>query len=610
MRLDAHQRHRVVVGAVLSFVLLTAVKDVSTAGAERETHVLLVYDEDKTLPGLAILDRSLRSTIGAERGAQVEFFTESMNASQFRDDRDEQVLRNYYQQKYRDRQPDLIIGVMGPSLRFLLRHGAELFPGVPIVFCGADRADIDGRALPDTVTGVLVKRVFAPTVDVMLRLQPETQQVVVVGGTSPFDRHLMAQARSELKSFEKRVSFRYLTEASMDDILSTASRLPPRSTILFVTLFRDATGKSFVPHDAVARLSREANAPVYVVVDQYLGRGPVGGHLYSLEQHGNRAAEIGLRVLRGEAPSSIPVRELVSTANMFDARQLARWRLDERRLPDNSTVLFREPTLWGRYKTSIVAVAMILVAQATLIGALVLQRARRRRVESKLRRSYRHIRRLGRRLLRAHEDERAHLARELHDDVAQKMTVVQLDLRTLMCRSAVGWTQDDESLLGETESLAGEIGRSLRDLSHRLHPGHICQIGLPAALDSLQREWSASDVRIAISNEDVPKSLPAEVVLCMYRVAQEALSNSVTHGGAKSIAIRLFRTHDGIRMTIRDNGGGFDVRIASRGLGLISMRERVQQVGGRLHIHSESGQGTALDVTVPHQEPRRRLLAG
>ena len=80
------------------------------------------------------------------------------------------------------------------------------------------------------------------------------------------------------------------------------------------------------------QISDTANAPVYVFVDQYLGRGAVGGHLYSLEQHGQRAAEIGLRVLRGEPPASIPVVEVSSHTEMFDARQLERWKLDEHRL--------------------------------------------------------------------------------------------------------------------------------------------------------------------------------------------------------------------------------------------------------------------------------------
>ena len=348
MRLD--QRRRFGAGATLCLLLILLMEVGAPAQGDLK-RVLLLYDEDTRLPGLSILDRSLRSRFSAALGSNIEFFTESMNVSQFTSVRDEQVLSEYYSEKYRDKKPDLIMAVIGPALRFLLRHADEAFPDVPIVFCGVDAADIQGVTLPGRVTGILVRRVFAPTIDVVLRLQPDTHRIVVVGGTSVFDRHLMAQARREFQQFEPRVAFEYLVDLPMGDLLAAVSRLPAQTVVVFVTLFRDGAGRTYVPHDVVSRISAAANAPVYVFVDQYLGRGAVGGHLYSLEQHGTTAAEIGLRVLKGDAPAVIPVRELPSTATMFDARELARWHLDERRLPADSVVMYREPDFFDQYKS-------------------------------------------------------------------------------------------------------------------------------------------------------------------------------------------------------------------------------------------------------------------
>ena len=115
---------------------------------------------------------------------------------------------------------DLIIAVMEPSLDFLLRHADTLFPGVPIVFCGADPVDVEGRSLPENVTGVLVKRNFAPTLDIALRLQPDTRNVFVIGGTSRFDRQLQAIARRDLQAFENRVSITWLDALPMDQLLN------------------------------------------------------------------------------------------------------------------------------------------------------------------------------------------------------------------------------------------------------------------------------------------------------------------------------------------------------------------------------------------------------
>ena len=251
--------------AIFSLVALLA----SAVASAQDKRVLLLYDEDKTLPGLAILDESLRSTLGAGLGTSVEFFTESMNLSQFTDEQYEEVLREHYASKYRDEKLDLVVGVMGPALGFLLRHGDAAFPGVPVIFCGADAGDLQGVTLPAHVTGILLKRAFAPTLDIALRLQPETRHVVIVGGTSPFDRHLLELVGNELRAFEDRVSFQYLTELPMGDLASAVARLPPQTVILFVTFFRDGAGRAYIPHDAVAHLSEAANVPIYVFVDQY-----------------------------------------------------------------------------------------------------------------------------------------------------------------------------------------------------------------------------------------------------------------------------------------------------------------------------------------------------
>ena len=582
-------------GAALS-LLLTLSLVVGARAQESHKRVLLLFDEDRALPGLAILDQSLRSRFRESFGSSVEFFAESMNVSQFNDERNEEVLREYYVNRYRDRKPDLIMAVMGPALKFLLRYGDDIFPGVPIVFCGADAADLQGISLPQRVTGLLVERAFAPTIDVLLRLQPETRHIVVVGGTSAFDTHLMGQARKQFQPFEQRVTFEYLTGLPKNDLLARVSRLPAQSVVVFVTLFRDGTGRTYVPHDVVAEISAAANAPVYVFMDQYLGRGAVGGHLYSVEQHGTSAGEVGVRILQGETPAHIPVRQLPSTANVFDARALARWHLDERRLPADSLVKYREPSFFDRYKTYIIGGAALLVGQTVIIAGLLFQRRKRRQAETELRSSYERITNLGGRLLNAQDAERAHLARELHDDVCQQMAVLQIDLQMLLTGSHDGALK---SALADMSARAGAISSSVRDLSHRLHPEQLRVVGLVGALRSLQRQLSTGHVSVTFSHEGVPESLSGEVAVCLYRIAQEALSNAIKHGRADTIVVCLEGMPHNVHMTIEDNGVGFDTGSTSSGLGLISMTERVEHAGGSLLVYSQAGAGARVEVTVP-----------
>ena len=566
------------------------------AGRRDHKRVLLLFDEDRSLPGLSILEQSIRSTLSAGLGDDVEFFAESMNAAQFPEAQRNLALRDYYLKKYGSRKLHLIIGVMGPAVSFLRQHGDTFAPGVPIVFCGADGRALEGVTLPASMTGLLVRRAFAPTLEVALRLQPEARQVLVVGGTSEFDRHLQEAARREFEPYERRVSFTYLTDLPMREILAAVSHVPPNSVVLFLTLFRDGAGQTFVPHDAVSRISATSRAPVYVFVDQYLGLGPVGGYLYSLELHGKASADIGLRVLRGESPARIPVREVAGNQYMFDIRQLDRWALDSQMLPAGSVIKFSEPSAWNRYRAYIIGGAAVLMVQTALIIGLVVHRARRRRAESELRESLARIRELGRRLLTAQEMERTRIARELHDDISQHLAVLNLDLHQLgdMVQGPA------EDVASEARKCADDIATSVRTLAHQLYPAKLRLLGLVTALEGLVGEFAHHSPRITLTHESVPESLPPDLALCVFRIVQEALQNAVKHSHADTISVHLSGHSHRLVLTVVDDGVGFAVEEAGhQGFGLISIGERVDAMGGSFDVRASPRRGTRLNVIMP-----------
>lgn len=579
----------------LTVVVLAA--GVTAAAAQPDKRVLLLFDEDHSLPGLTVLKQSFRSTLSGEMGPDIEFFIESMNASQFPDERYSGLLSEYYRGKYTGKRLDLIVSVMGPALTFLVEHAERTFPGVPFVFFGADAADLRRHTLPSQGTGILLKREYAPTLDIVLRLLPSTRRVIVAGGTSTFDRHLQTDARREFDRFAGKVDVEYKTDLPISDLLEAVSRLPPGSVVLYLTMFRDGAGQTFVPHAVAGRIATASAVPVFIFVDQYLGTGVVGGHLYSLEQHGALAAQIAARVLRGEAPASVPVREIATGVPMFDARQLARWRIDERLLPTGSAVRFREVTLWERYRPYVVALALLTVAQSMLIGGLIVQRRRRQRAERNLQVSFTQIRDLSRRVMTAQEEERARLARELHDDLSQQLAVLNVDLH-LLRRSVDG---EAAAALTESVSRAERIARTVHDLSHQLHPSRLRLAGLTGALESLRAELARPHLSLTFTYEGVPQRLPPELTLSLFRVAQEALQNAIKHAGARTIALQLRGDKGELTLTVTDDGKGFDVAAAQSrgGIGLISMRERIETVGGQCEIRSIQGRGTTVVARVP-----------
>jgi signal transduction histidine kinase len=234
---------------------------------------------------------------------------------------------------------------------------------------------------------VLLKREFAPTLELALRLHPGARRVLLVGGSSEFDRRLVDQASAEFQAARPPVPVEYRIGLPMSDLLNTLAHLPPHTIVLYTTMFADRTGRPFVPHEAAQQIARTANAPVYGFLDQYLGDGIVGGHLYSLDAHGGEAARLALRILGGTPASAIPPIEPSASLDLFDWRQLRRWGVDERRLPAGAIVRYRTPSPWERHRTTILIAAGVVLLQSALIAALLLERRELRRTQTALQES-------------------------------------------------------------------------------------------------------------------------------------------------------------------------------------------------------------------------------
>jgi PAS domain S-box-containing protein len=219
---------------------------------------------------------------------------------------------------------------------------------------------------------------------------------------------------------------------------------------------------------------------------------------------------------------------------------------------------------------------------------------------------------LAGRLIAAEEGERRRLARELHDDTSQKLALLLIDIYEVsgMGRSLPG---DVVRLLRQISSRAGDIASDLHHLSHELHPSRLESVGLVTALQGLCRDVTAQHrVTVEFQYNDVPGEVQGDVALCLYRIVQEGLHNVVRHSGAAHASVNLEGSDGGLLLRIADQGRGFDPEdVAAESLGLISMRERVNFLGGAFAIHSAPGRGTRIGVRVamrssPHTMAIRR----
>jgi PAS domain S-box-containing protein len=209
------------------------------------------------------------------------------------------------------------------------------------------------------------------------------------------------------------------------------------------------------------------------------------------------------------------------------------------------------------------------------------------------------LRDLSQRLIRAHEEERAVLARELHDDVTQRLAVLAIDVGRVEGDAA--GTAQAETMRGIREALV-RLSEGIHTLAYQLHPSVLDELGLREALRTeVERFGRRSGVALSLGIDDVPDGLGKDAALCLFRVAQEALNNVTRHAGARSASVSLRQLDGGLILSVRDDGAGFDAQNSDkkRSLGLASMRERVRLVDGTLDIESAPGRGTSVTACVP-----------
>ncbi len=207
---------------------------------------------------------------------------------------------------------------------------------------------------------------------------------------------------------------------------------------------------------------------------------------------------------------------------------------------------------------------------------------------------------VSRKLIQAQEQERIRIGRELHDDIGQRLAMVTIQLQQVHEDSLV--LPEVRTRMGQLQKQISEIATDLQSLSHELHSAKLQYLGLSAAMKSFCREFGEQQrVEIDFTGHDLPSPLEPDSSLCLFRVLQEALHNAAKYSGVRYIEVRLWGTSEEIHLSVVDFGSGFDPQVAKegRGIGLISMEERLKLLHGSLAIDSHPNRGTTVHARLP-----------
>jgi signal transduction histidine kinase len=237
---------------------------------------------------------------------------------------------------------------------------------------------------------------------------------------------------------------------------------------------------------------------------------------------------------------------------------------------------------------------LFAAAPFMLLAVVVEERQHARLVEKEL----------SGRLISAQEQERSRIARELHDDICQRLALLSIEIQRAN-RGENGVASGVKQHLDEIRMHCSEIASDVQALSHELHSAKLDYLGIATAIRAFCREFGKQhEVSIEFAERNVPKVMPKDGSLCLFRIAQEALHNAVKYSGTRQFWVELTGTSNQVQLEVRDAGVGFDVQAASRngGLGLVSMRERIRVVDGRFSLESRPGAGTRIVASVPRVE--------
>jgi PAS domain S-box-containing protein len=631
--------------------------------------------------------------------------------------------------RYAGLKIDLIIASTPAFVYFVLEYRDKTFPGVPFVFTEIIKRELEGRKIPPGITGVVTPLGFRETIDLALRLQPDTKAFAVIAGTTDWDTRHLAFLHSELVQYQDQVKEFDLVGLSGKELMERVATLPPQTAVLFQVFPQLSEQSNQGAWELLASVAQLR--PTYSVFPRLCESGCIGGAYQDNTKEWLLAAEQAARILSGERPENIPIVYDSALQITVDWRAIRYWHIPESALPAGSVILNRPPSLWESYRKYMTAAIAVTSVLLVLMVGLLWQRKRNRKAEALLHESekrfkvmadttpaliwmcdsegritylndrrvaftgpdpnagygdtwiaYIHpddqknvqdaiaqalttwhpfskeyrlrrtdgvyrwmldvatprvngdgsfagfigsaidttdqklaqqaLEKVSGQMIEAQEKERRRIARDLHDDICQRLALLSMEIDQAK-RVSGDSPETTKDKLQEIRKHCSEITGDVQSLSHQLHSSKLESLGIEAAIRGFCREFSRQhEVNVEFTCRNVPRHLPKEIALCLFRVAQEALQNAVKYSGVSEFTVELLSLEDEIHLAVADEGAGFDVEEAKlkQGLGLMSMQERVHLAHGVLSVESKPGRGTHVLAVVPLDGRSLRDQAG
>jgi signal transduction histidine kinase len=547
--------------------------------------------------------RTFREELNRQSPDPIDLYEASLATARFPDE-EEGPFVEYLRTLFAKRRLDLVVAIGSPAVGFVQRHRQELSPSTPAVYTGVEQRRVSYAALTANDSVIAINNDYAAVVENILHVLPETADIVVVIGDSPTERFWAEQLRIAFRPFEKRVTFTWFNELSLEEMLKHAATLPPRSAIFFALLSVDAAGVPQEAGRALDRLYAVANAPVFSESSVFFGRGIVGGPLNSISALSREAASVSVRVLAGESPANIKTVPIGFSAPRYDWREMQRWNVSENRLPPGSEVDFRIPGMWEQHRSQVSVGLAVLLLQAAIISWLLFERRGRFTAEAEAGNRRREVVRLNR-VVTANVLSSS-IAHELNQPLAAILSNTEA-AQILLKSNPPDLVQIGE-ILGDIvrdEERASEIIVGLRNLLNNRNETDLKYFDLNDTVHEVVRIVAPEAARrkIALTAECTPDALPVrsdpihlqQVMINLAMNGMDAMDDC--DAGPRNLTIRTQQNSESgtAEVTVADSGKGipeenltsvfdafFTTKPQGTGLGLPIARTIIQTYGGTI----------------------------